>query len=250
MYARFLRFSLVIVSFSLLVIGCSNDETCPTCPTNPADMPYTVEIDPADFEDTDIIGNDFFPLTPGLMYVYEGENEEGLPVRIEEEYTDQTKIIMGVTCVVAEFREYEDGDLIEQTSDWYAQDKQGNVWYFGEDSEEIEDGEVVSTAGSWEAGVDGALPGILMFADPVEGLWYRQEYYEGEAEDVAQVLGLHESVTVPYGTFNSCLQMAEWSPLEPGIVEHKFYASGVGVVRVVAVEGESGFENLVEILSE
>ena len=249
MNSRFLRFAYVLVLFLLFAMGCSNDESCPTCPTNPADMPYTVEIDPADFEDTNMAGNDFFPLTPGLTYVYEGENEEGVPVRIEEEYTDQTKIIIGVTCAVVEFREYEDGELIEETSDWYAQDKQGNVWYFGEDSKDIENGQVVGTSGSWEAGVDGALPGIIMFAEPVEGLWYRQEYYEGEAEDVGQVLSLSGSVTVPYGTFTNCLQTAEWTPLEPGIVEHKFYSSGVGLVRVVAVEGESGFENLVEILS-
>jgi hypothetical protein len=137
---RFVGIGLVFLSGLLLAVGCSNDESCPTCPTNPADMPYTVEIDATDFEDTDITGNDFFPLTPGLTYVYEGENEEEVPVRIEEEYTDQTKIIMGVTCAVVEFREYENGDLIEETSDWYAQDKQGNVWYFGEDSKEIEDG--------------------------------------------------------------------------------------------------------------
>lgn len=249
MKPRFMRIALVLLPALLLATGCSNDESCPTCPTNPTDMPYDVEIDPADFEDTNLAGNSFFPMTPGLTYVYEGENEEGVPVRIEEEYTDQTKSIMGITCAVVIFKEYEDGALVEETSDWYAQDEQGNVWYFGEDSKDIEGGQVVSTEGSWEAGVDGALPGILMFAEPVEGTWYRQEYYEGEAEDVGQVLSLSATVTVPYGTYNNCLQTAEWTPLEPGIVEHKFYASGVGLVKAVAVQGESGSENLVEIIS-
>ncbi len=144
-------------------------------------------------------------------------------------------------------REYVDGELIEDTDDWYAQDKEGNMWYFGEDSREIEDGEVVSTAGSWEAGVDGALPGLIMLANPIPGIWYRQEYYAGEAEDVGQVLSLYESVNVSYGSFTNCLQVAEWNLLEPGIVEHKFYATGVGLLKAVAVKGESGYEDLVDI---
>ena len=144
-------------------------------------------------------------------------------------------------------REYVDGELIEDTDDWYAQDKEGNMWYFGEDSREIEDGEVVSTAGSWEAGVDGALPGLIMLANPIPGIWYRQEYYAGEAEDVGQVLSLYESVSVTYGQFNNCLQTAEWSLLEPGIVENKFYAAGVGLLKAIAVKGESGYEDLVDI---
>ena len=234
----------ILLGFLALVTGC-NDEN--VNPENPADMPYFVDINPQNFENTNIIGNLFFPLSSGKTFVYEGEDEDGVPVRVEEEYTDQTKVIMGVTCVVVNAREYEEGALIEDTFDWYAQDKEGNVWYFGEDSKEIEDDQVVSTAGSWEAGADGALPGVIMFANPLPGLWYRQEYYAGEAEDVAQVLSLNESVNVPFGNFSNCLQTAEWNPLEPGIVEHKFYAPEVGLVRVVAVKGEAGFEELVAI---
>ena len=106
---------------------------------------------------------------------------------------------------------------------------------------------VISSEGSWEAGVDGALPGIIMLANPIPGMWYRQEYYANVAEDVAQVLSLDESVTVTYGIFNNCLQTAEWSPLETGIVEHKYYAAEIGLVKVLAVKGESGFEELVQI---
>lgn len=234
----------ILLGCLVLIIGC-NDEN--VNPENPADMPYFVDINPQDFENTDIVGNSFFPLNSGKTFVYEGEDEDGVPVRVEEEYTAQTKVIMGVTCVVVNAREYEDGELIEDTFDWYAQDKEGNVWYFGEDTKEIENGQTVGTAGSWEAGVDGALPGVIMFAKPIPGLWYRQEYYAGEAEDVAQVLSLDESINVTFGNFSNCLQMAEWSPLEPGIVEHKFYAPEVGLVKVVAVKGESGFEELVAI---
>ncbi len=238
----------VVLPGLLLVTACEDDDDL--LPTNPLDMPYLVNIDPANFEDTALTGNDFFPIISGTTYVYEGEDEDGLAVRVEEEHTTDTKVIMDITCVVVNAREYVDGELVENTFDWYAQDKEGNVWYFGEDSREMEDGQVVDTHGSWEAGVDGALPGVIMLAHPIEGLWYRQEYWEGEAEDVGQVLSLSKTVSVPYGTFDNCLQTAEWNPLEPGIVEHKFYASGVGLLKAIAVEGESGFEELVEITSE
>ena len=204
-------------------------------------------IDPADF--TDGIPNPYFPLTVGTTFVLEGESD-GEDIKVEMYVTDQTKEILGVTTTVVREKEWEDGELIEDTLDWYANDNEGNVWYFGEESREYEDGEIVSTAGSWEAGVDGAEPGILMEADPQVGDVYKQEYYEGEAEDMAEVLSLDASVTVEYGSFDNCLQTKEWTPLEPGIEEHKFYASGVGLLLEVAVtEGDERLE-LVEILTE
>lgn len=238
-------FGCFIMFCAILSTGCEDDNGPKR--ENPADMPYFVQIDPVDFETTNITGNTFFPIDTGKTYIYEGEDEDGASVRVEEEYTGETKIILGVTCVVVNAREYVDGDLIEDTDDWYAQDKSGNIWYFGEDSREIKDGKVVSTSGSWEAGVDGALPGIIMLANPIPGIWYRQEYYTGEAEDVGQVLSLYESVTVAYGSFINCLQTAEWNLLEPGIVEHKFYADGIGLLKAIAVKGESGYEELVDI---
>ena len=239
------RLMLILIS-AVIAIAC-DDEDEDVLPENPSDMPYNVVIDPNDFVNTAFTGNDFFPITVGKRYIYEGENEDGESVQVTEEYTADTKVILGVTCVVVRAREYENDELIEDTYDWYAQDKAGNIWYFGEDSQEIEGGQVVGTSGSWEAGVDGALPGIIMLADPLPGMWYRQEYYEDEAEDVAQVLSTTESVTVGYGPFTNCLQTAEWNPLETGVVEHKFYAAGVGLLRAVAVKGESGFEELVSI---
>ena len=140
--------------------------------------------------------------------------------------------------------------MAEDTFDWFAQDKDGNVWYFGEDSKEYEDGKVVSTEGSWESGVDGAKPGIVMKANPQVGDAYRQEYYEDEAEDMAEVVSLNEAVSVPQGSFENCLKTKEWTPLEPDIVENKYYAPGVGLVMEVAVEGESGKVELLEIRTQ
>jgi hypothetical protein len=240
-----LIFSLIILLGFLVMIGCEEDSVLE--PESPLDMPYDVVIDAADFVAANITGNLFFPITPGTTYVYEGKDEDGVVVRVEEEHTTSTKTIQGVTCVVINAREYVGGELVEDTFDWYAQDKQGNMWYFGEDSQEMEGGQVVSTAGSWEAGVEGALPGIIMLVHPIEGLWYRQEYWEDEAEDVGQVLSLNETVEVPYGIFSDCLQISEWNPLESGIVEHKFYAAGVGLLRAIAVKGEVGYEDLISI---
>ncbi len=154
---------LLIANLGLLFITGCDDSTSPE-PDNPLDMPYAVEIDPADFVDSSFTGNEFFPLSTGTTYIYEGRDEDGLTVRVEEEYTGDTRVVLGVTCVVVNAREYVDGDLVEDTFDWYAQDKLGNVWYFGEFSQEIENGEVVDTHGSWEAGIDGALPGVIMLA--------------------------------------------------------------------------------------
>ena len=138
-------------------------------------------------------------------------------------------MILGVTCVVVSDTVKVDGVLEEATLDWYAQDKQGNVWYFGEDSKEYKDGKVTSTKGSWETGVKGALPGIVMEANPKVGDTYRQEYYKGEAEDMASVESLSESVSVPYGAYSNLLMTKEWSALDsPPVFENKYYAKGVG----------------------
>ena len=137
--------------------------------------------------------------------------------------------------------------MIEDTYDWYAQDQDGNVWYLGEDVKDYEDGQVVSTAGSWEAGVDGAQPGIIMQAQPRVGLTYQQEYYEGEAEDAAEILSVDERVTIPYGTFDQVLKTRDFTPLEPDVEEEKYYAQGVGSVLAVTVKGGSARLELVAV---
>jgi hypothetical protein len=142
---------------------------------------------------------------------------------------------------------YGRGKLTEKTFDYYAQDKKGNVWYFGEDTKEYENGKVVSTQGSWEAGKAGAKPGIIMQAHPKVGQSHRQEYSKGSAEDTAKVLALNGSVKVPYGSFDHSLVTKEWSPLEPGVTEHKYYAAGVGDLRGVTVKGPSETLELVDV---
>ena len=140
----------------------------------------------------------------------------------------------------------ENGEVVEDTYDWYAQDGDGNVWYLGEDTKEYEDREVVSTEGSWEAGVDGAQPGILLPGDPEPGLKYRQEYLKGEAEDRGEVVAVDARVRVRFGAFENVLETKDTTPLEPGLVEHKFYAKGVGPVLARTVSGGGGREELVE----
>lgn len=205
-------------------------------------------MDTADF--TDPVENTYFPLTIGTTYIYQGGDEGS--IEVEMYVTDQTKEIMGVTTMVVREREWENGELTEDSLCWYANDNEGNVWYFGEDTREYDYNavEMISTTGSWEAGVDGAEPGILMKADPQVGDVYQQEYYKGEAEDMAEVLSLDASATVEYGSFDNCLQTKEWTALEPGVEEHKYYASGVGLLLEVAVtEGNERIE-LVEITNE
>jgi len=209
---------------------------------------YSPVINPEDFVEE--IDNTYFPLIPGTTFVYEGEGEDGEAIRNEVSVTQDTREVMGVTTTVVLDKEWEDGEMIEETLDWYAQDKEGNIWYFGEDSKEYEDGEVVSTEGSWEAGVDGAQPGILIKGDPQVGDVYRQEYLEGEAEDMAEVLSLNESVTVDYGSFENCLQTKEWNPLEPDSEENKYYAPDLGLLLEVQIEGGDERLELIEILTE
>jgi hypothetical protein len=205
---------------------------------------YAPVIDPANF--VRAIDNPYWPLTPGTTYVYEGQTEKGNEHN-EVFVTTETKVVQGVTCVVVQDTVLVDGALEEQTFDWYAQDKQGNVWYFGEDSKEYQDGKVVSTEGSWEGGKDGALPGIVMQANPTVGQTYRQEYYLGQAEDWANVLSVSESVTISTGTYSNVLKINEWSGLDnPPIYEYKYYAAGIGFIMTKYVEG--GYEmKLIEI---
>ena len=213
--------SAIIGSMIILVAGCGGSSGNAGGTGKPSQTAYAPHIDPAKFTTT--IDNEYFPLKPGTTFVYEGGAQHG-----EMTVTSDTKRVMGVECVVVDHKEWENGKLIERTYDWFAQDNKGTVWYFGENTKEYENGKVVSTKGSWEAGVDGAKPGIIMPADPKVGESYRQEYYPGEAMDMARVLSLNESVTVPYGSFDHVLETKEWTPLQPGFSEKKYYVRGVG----------------------
>ena len=207
--------SAIIGSVVVLMAGCTSSSS------QEQHKAYNPHINPSDFTTT--IDNEYFPMKPGTTFLYEGGTEHS-----EMTVTRDTKKVMGVECVVVDHREWEGEKLIEKTYDWFAQDKEGTVWYFGEDTKEYENGKVVSTKGSWEAGVDGAKAGIIMQADPKVGQSYHQEYYPGEAMDMAKVLSLNASVTVPYGSFDHALDTKEWTPLQPVFFEKKYYVRGVG----------------------
>lgn len=176
------------------------------------------------------------------MTVFEGGDE-----RVEVTVTHETKVILGITATVITDQVFVGGALAEDTIDWYAADNAGNVWYLGEQTAEYENGEITTTAGSWEAGVDGAQPGIAMLANPQVGDTYRQEFYAGEAEDLGEVHALGENVEVPYGSYQGVLVTEDWTPLEPDIHERKWYAPDVGVVFEETVQGGSGTLSLVDV---
>jgi hypothetical protein len=203
----------------------------------------SVTLNPADF--TTRIDNPYWPMRPGSRWVYRETTPDGTKQRVVVTVTKKTKLIAnGVTARVVHDVVSEDGDLVEVTDDWYAQDRAGNIWYLGEDTKEYENGEVTSTGGSFEAGVDGAQAGVVMPAEPNVGLAYRQEYYAGEAEDAGEILSLDEQVQVPFGSLEGGLMTKDWTPLDPKILEHKFYAKGIGPVLAQTVSGGSDREEL------
>jgi hypothetical protein len=191
------------------------------------------------------VTNPYFPLPPNTKLVYE-TTKEGIPGRKEVTVTSDTRLIDGVSCIVVHDVVSSKGSVVEDTYDWYAQDADGNVWYFGEDSKELDNGRVVGTKGSWQAGVRGAKPGIVMPARPMSRA-YRQEYARGEAEDMARTLRTGASVRVPAGQYRDVLVTEEFSPLERGVVEHKHYAPRVGFVSADVVKGHPEQTRLVEI---
>jgi hypothetical protein len=203
-----------------------------------------VDLDPASF--TVEIDNKYWPMEPGAQWTYREVDEEGNELKVVVTVTTETKeIANGVTARVVRDTVTQDGALIEDTFDWYAQDADGNIWYLGEDTAEFENGEISSTAGSFEAGVDGALPGVIIPANPQDGMQYRQEYYKGEAEDNGEVLSTEEQAEVPYGHFEGALLTKDTITIEPDVLEYKLYATGVGPVLVLGVSGGGGREELV-----
>ncbi|MGH6937709.1 MAG: hypothetical protein ACREE8_01645, partial [Hypericibacter sp.] len=184
-------------------------------------------LTPADF--VPVIDNPFMPLEPGTTFV--SVSPDGHTID-NFEVTRQTKVIDGVTCVVVRDVTTTDGVLAENTLDYFAQNKDGTVWYFGEDAKSFDNGHV-STAGSWRAGVNGAEPGIIMEAHPQVGDQYDQENAFPIAQDHAEILSLTESVSVPYGSFDHLLKTAETSIVEPGALEFKLYAADIGVISDV-----------------
>jgi hypothetical protein len=201
---------------------------------------YAVDIDPSRF--TSAVDNPYLPKLPGMTWEYLSMTSAGELETITIEVLDERRTVMGVeTIVVHDIVTDADGVVIEDTYDWFAQDADGNVWYFGEDTTSYTDG-VASQAGAWEAGVDGALPGIVMPAAPlVSNTGYRQEYRVGEAEDMGQIVELGLAVDVPAGSFTDVVRTKDWTPLEPEVVEHKAYAPGVGWIQEAKIEPDGVF---------
>ena len=240
--------------FLLLICGCLVVASCGEADDRTSDQDAAavelprgaepVDLDPADFSVQ--IDNPYWPMAPGSRWVYREADGEGGVQKVIVTVTDRTKrIANGVAARVVRDVVTANGKPVEVTDDWYAQDGEGNVWYMGERTAEYEDGRVVSRAGSWESGVDGAEPGIAMPAEPRPGLAYRQEHYAGEAEDRARVLSVDEQAEVPFGHFTDLLLTRDSTPLEPRVLEYKLYARGVGPVLTLAVSGGSGREELI-----
>jgi hypothetical protein len=221
-----MRHRQLIIGAALLLAACSDTGTGPN---------NTPPFDPANFVTG--VTNPFFALTPGTVNYYEGESG-GVAESDSAEVLTETKSILGVTATIVHDRVYSGASLTEDTFDWYAQDANGNVWYLGEDTKELENGQVVSTEGSWEAGVNGAVAGIIMWADPSAhiGEQYRQEFSRGVAEDLGKVVAVDQSVTVPFGNLTGCVKTEDSSSLESGL-ENKYYCPGVGLTKEQGVQG-------------
>jgi hypothetical protein len=251
------RIGAVVAAIGLTVAACGTNATDDTGPvssglstgiSSESSLPVgdqPVDLKPADF--TVEIDNQYWPMTPGSQWTYREVDEEGNELLVVVTVTTETKLVAnGITARVVRDTVTQDGEVIEDTFDWYAQDADGTIWYLGEDTAEFEDGEIASTAGSFEAGVDGALPGIIMPANPTDGMKYRQEYYKGEAEDNGEILSTEEQADVEAGHYDDAILTKDTITIEPEVLEYKLYARGVGPVLVFGVSGGGGREELVE----
>jgi hypothetical protein len=207
---------------------------------------YHPTIDPSSFGPD--ITNKYLPMTPGTTYVYAGQKDGKAALDIVV-VTARTKKLDGVKTRVIEDRLYLDNRLEERTSDYYAQDACANVWYFGEDTAELDaHGNVTSTEGSFHAGVDGAEPGVFMQRSPEVGREFRQEWSPGQAEDQYRVIDRSASVTTRYASWSNALRTEETTDLEPGVVDNKYYVPGIGAVKELEVKGGDEALSLVEVI--
>ena len=205
-----------------------------TAPAAATSSRVTPAIDPHNFVRS--ITNPYLPYRAGTVYVYTGV-KDGATQRDVVRVTRRTRKILGVTCTVVTDVATHGGTVLEQTTDWYAQDRRGNVWYFGEATKARNPDGTYDTSGSWLAGAHGARPCIVMAAHPRVGDAHRQEYWAGHAEDQYWLVDLTSSVSVPRGAFADAARTLEWSRLEPGVIDEKFYVSGIGVVKELAASG-------------
>ncbi|CAN5300731.1 hypothetical protein BH18ACT9_BH18ACT9_12500 [soil metagenome] len=241
--------AIAVVCSLTLSLGCSRDDTGASSSRQPSapQLPKTsdpVKLNPDDF--TTDIDNTYWPMQPGTRWTYKETDENGEVLRVVVTVTSATrKVANGITARVVRDTVSHAGEVIEDTFDWYAQDSTGTVWYLGEDTAEFDDGHMKTRAGSFEAGVDGAMAGVIMPDEPTVGMAYRQEYYEGEAEDNGEILSLEEMADVPAGHFDQVLMTKDTITIEPDVLEYKVYAPEVGPVLILGVSGGGGREQLV-----
>lgn len=241
--------SIGLVLFILM--GCKDEDDINGKDILPAELP---DVEEASFTNPTVISNTYYGPPAGSIYVYEGgeigmEPEE--EIRIERRTS--TKVVMGITTIIQNDIVYLNGIVIEDTDDWLAQDDDGNVWYFGEEAKNYDEtGAFLDNEGSWEAGVDGALPGYWIPVNPTVGQVYYQEFFEGEAEDKAEVIALDETVTIALGNYDNCLVTEDINPFEPNEYELKYYAPGIGLIKEEKFEDDELVEvvELVEIIDE
>jgi hypothetical protein len=216
---------------------------------NTEETPMEFKLEVKNFPDPTRIDNKYHPLVPGTTYFYEGM-KHGVPFRTETVISKETKVVDGVLTRVVNDSDFEVGQLVEATEDWFAQDNKGNLWYFGENATQYEHGQLKGHEGSWESGVKGARAGVVMLGDPKVGTpRYRQEYRKGITEDTGKVVAVNESLCVPFKCFKgNVLVIEETSPVEPGVVERKWYAPGVGMIRWNIEKGDAEHGNLVKVV--
>lgn len=239
---------------ALFLLGCSNDDDNPDMSSGD-DLPDNLpEFSDTNFSDPLNITNPYYGPPANEIYVYEGGDVGEEPEEeIRLERLNTTREVFGIECIIQNDKVYLDGILIEDTDDWLAQDDYGNLWYFGEEVDNYdEEGNFLDNDGAWEAGKDDALPGYWLPGNPAVGQMYYQEYYEDEAEDQAEVIALDEEVTIGLGTFTNCLVTKDYTPLESGEYELKYYAPGIGLILEEKFEDEELTElaELVEIIEQ
>ncbi len=225
--------SIVVIILLANLAGCRPAADTPNPESISMPEPYTVTLTAADF--VSVVDNQYFPLTPGTKWVYQATLKDGTIERNELEVLQEVRNVMGVQATIVHDVVLVESQLVEETYDWYAQDKDGNVWYLGEDVDNYENGVIANHEGSWEWGVNGALPGVIMWADPSAHLneEYYQEFYAGEAEDKGQVLSVTEKVTIPFGSYENVVKTYDFSTADPDLKENKFYAAEIGNIREI-----------------
>jgi len=230
---------LLVLAIVALAAGAAAGSVSAASPSLPT-------VHPADF--VAAVTNPWLPLKPGTTKTLKGVRA-GQPTVVVMTVTKRTKLILGVRTTVVDDKVYTAGKLSERTTDWYAQDKLGNVWYFGEATAELDaKGNITSTEGSWQAGVGGAQAGIVMPGAPRVGRSFRQEYLPGHAEDQFSIVSLGASVHVPYvAVTGRALLTKEWTRLEPSVLEHKYYVRGIGEVKSLTVKGPHEVMTLVSV---